>query len=87
MSGTLSISVTEFKKRCLALLSDLQKRKIKAIRVTKHGKPLANIEPALEPAPELFGSMKGQVKIPPGLDIAEIDVEENWDVERETLRS
>lgn len=87
MSEMLSISVTEFKKRCLALLSDLQNRKIKAIQVTKRGKPMANIEPATEPAPKLFGSMKGRVKIPSGLDIAEIDVDEEWDAEHETLRS
>jgi prevent-host-death family protein len=39
------ISISEFKAQCLALLEQVGKTK-KPIRVTRHGKPVAEIVPA-----------------------------------------
>ena len=50
-----SISATEFKARCLALLDQVAKEG-RALVVTKRGRPVARVVP-LEPAPGLVGSV------------------------------
>jgi prevent-host-death family protein len=57
------IAISEFKAKCLALLEEVSKTK-QPIRITRHGKPIAEVIPA---APQRkrrkLGSMKGMVKI------------------------
>ena len=58
------ISISEFKAKCLALLEQVGKTK-KPIRITKFGKPVAEVVP---PSPvshsgQWIGSMKGQMEI------------------------
>ena len=58
------ISISEFKAKCLAILKPVQKTR-KPIRVTRFGKPLAEI---MAPSPlkqqsDWMGSMKGQMEI------------------------
>ncbi len=57
------IAISEFKAKCLALLDEVSKTK-QPIRITRHGKPIAEVIPA---APQRkgrkLGSMKGMVKI------------------------
>jgi len=73
------ISISEFKAKCLALLEQVCKTK-KPIRVTKFGKPIAEIVP---PSPaktraDWIGSMVGKMEIvgdvvSPVIDLNEIE--------------
>lgn len=57
------IAISEFKAKCLALLDEVQKTK-QAIRVTRRGRPIAEVGP---PSPtsrrDWIGSMKGRMEI------------------------
>ena len=57
------VAISEFKAKCLALLDQVQKTK-KPIRVTRRGKPIAEVVP---PSPvrsnDWIGSMRGKSKI------------------------
>lgn len=58
------IAISEFKAKCLRLLDEVNKTK-RPIRITRRGKPVAEIVP---PSPtndreKLFGSMKGRMEI------------------------
>ena len=58
------IAISEFKAKCLALLERVRKTK-KPLRVTRFGKPVAEVVP---PSPEAgaqewIGSMKGSMQI------------------------
>ncbi len=59
-----SVSISEFKAKCLSLLNEVQKTK-RPIRVTKFGKVVAEVTPpSPEPASrEWIGSMKDQIEI------------------------
>jgi prevent-host-death family protein len=58
------IAISEFKAKCLAILARVEKTK-EPIRITRHGKPVAEVIPA---APVMdraawIGSMKGKIEI------------------------
>lgn len=57
------VAISEFKAKCLAILDQVHKTK-RPIRITRRGKPVAEVVP---PSPEsnkdIFGFMKGEVKI------------------------
>ena len=58
------IAISEFKAKCLAILAQVEKTKT-PIRITRHGKPVAEVIPA---APVMdraawIGSMKGKIEI------------------------
>ncbi|HTT33400.1 MAG TPA: type II toxin-antitoxin system Phd/YefM family antitoxin [Methylomirabilota bacterium] len=73
------IAISEFKAKCLAILARVEKTK-QPIRITRHGKPVADITPA---APDvnrasLFGSMRNSIRIlgdivSPVIDLDEIE--------------
>lgn len=58
------VSISEFKARCLALLEQVNKTK-KPLRVTRHGKPIAEVVPPTTVADRaaLMGSMRGKIEI------------------------
>jgi prevent-host-death family protein len=58
------IAISEFKAKCLALLDQVQKTK-KPIRVTRFGKPVAEVVPASagKGPGDWIGSMKDRVEI------------------------
>ncbi len=57
------IAISEFKAKCLALLDQVQKTK-KPIRVTRRGKPVAEVVPASpERSTDWIGSMKDEIEI------------------------
>ena len=73
------IAISEFKARCLSLLEDVHKTKA-PLRVTRRGKPLADVVPASAGVEERawIGSMAGTMKIKgdivsPVIDIREIE--------------
>jgi antitoxin (DNA-binding transcriptional repressor) of toxin-antitoxin stability system len=73
-AAELTLNVTEFKARSLALLEDIAKGRLSKITVTKRGKPLAVVSPS-SPGPGEpkvgYGFMKGTISIAPGVDLTE----------------
>jgi prevent-host-death family protein len=79
----MEIAISEFKAKCLALLEQVQKTK-KPIRVTRFGKPIAEVIP---PTPgtrssDWIGSMKDTMKIV-GDIISPADDEKDWEALRD----
>ncbi|HRK70262.1 MAG TPA: hypothetical protein PLA85_01655 [Micropepsaceae bacterium] len=76
----ISITATEFKARCLALMDDVGSGKVKRLIVSKHGKPIVQVDrigkETAKPAP-FIGFLKGVVTINPDFDAAG----PSWDVE------
>lgn len=74
------IAISKFKATCLAVLEDVR-RTGKAIRVTRFGKPVADVVPPSEPAqqPRKLGAMKGTISILGDIILPAID-EQDWEV-------
>ncbi len=76
------VAISEFKAKCLALLDEVQKTKM-PIRVTRRGKPVAEVGP---PTPvrsnDWIGSMKDEIKIT-GDIISPASDPEDWEVLRD----
>jgi prevent-host-death family protein len=51
-----------FKVHCLAVMDEVQKKR-QTIVITKHGKPVVKIVPADKGADDIYGFLKGKVKI------------------------
>ena len=71
------IPAAKFKEQCLALLDEVDPD---GIVITKRGKPVAKLVPADEKPIDLFGYMKGTIKIC-GDIVSPIDVEWTGDAE------
>ncbi len=76
------VAISEFKAKCLALLEQVQKTK-KPIRVTRFGKPVAEVVPP-SPAPpaDWLGSMKDTIEIV-GDIVSPANEESDWEVLRD----
>jgi antitoxin (DNA-binding transcriptional repressor) of toxin-antitoxin stability system len=74
--AVLEINVTEFKATCLALFKELEARRYDKVVVTRRGRPIVQLTPAMSEVPDLYGCMKGSVTIPPGVDLTEPVLEE-----------
>jgi prevent-host-death family protein len=76
------MAVSKFKATCLAVLENVRKTR-KPIRITRFGKPVAEIVPPSEPArpASWLGSMKGTCEIL-GDIIAPTTEESDWDALR-----
>ncbi|HVV68637.1 MAG TPA: type II toxin-antitoxin system prevent-host-death family antitoxin [Gammaproteobacteria bacterium] len=72
-----TIAAGQFKAQCLQLMDYVQEKHLTFV-ITKHGIPIAKLVPIEEEAINLYGAMKGTVKII-GDIISPID--EKWDVE------
>jgi prevent-host-death family protein len=77
------VSISEFQANCVSLLEEAQRTQ-KPLRITRFGKPIADIVPA---APDLsnrdwIGSMKGQIEIL-GDIISPASDPEDWEVLRD----
>ena len=58
-----TILVSEFKAKCIGLLKQVQKTK-KPLVVTLRGKPLARVEPIVQPKKRVrLGALKGWMEI------------------------
>jgi prevent-host-death family protein len=71
------IAAAQFKAQCLQLM-DYVKEKHAELIITKHGNPIAKLVPIEEEPVNLYGALKGVIKIK-GDIVAPID--EPWDVE------
>ena len=70
------IAISEFKAKCLALLEEVNKTK-QPIRITRHGKPVAEVVPASPSRKRRrLGSMAGTVKILGDIVSSVIDLNE-----------
>ena len=57
------IAISEFKAKCLAILDQVQKTK-HSIRITRFGKPVAEIvPPSVKAQKDWLDSMKGEIEI------------------------
>lgn len=58
------IPISEFKAKCLALLEQVRKTQ-RPLRITRHGKPVADVVPAALSVDRdaLFGSMRNSIEI------------------------
>jgi prevent-host-death family protein len=78
----IEVAISEFKAKCLALLEQVRRTR-KPIRITRHGKPVAEIVP---PAPavdrsSMIGSMKGSKII--GDIVSPANDEDEWEALRD----
>jgi prevent-host-death family protein len=78
MVKSREIPAGEFKAKCLKLMDDVAATGEELV-ITKRGKPVARLVPAMAERPSLFGSMKGSVKILG--DIVESVWEPGWDAD------
>jgi prevent-host-death family protein len=76
------IAISEFKAKCLALLDQVQKSK-QPIRVTRFGKPIAEVvPPSPSPAAGWIGSMKNAIEIV-GDVVSPANEENDWEALRD----
>jgi len=77
------VSISEFKAKCLALLEQVNKTK-KPLRVTRHGKPVAEVVPpsSVKDRSAWIGSMKDRMEIL-GDIISPATDEDEWEVLRD----
>jgi prevent-host-death family protein len=71
------IAAAQFKAECLQLMDDVKEKHV-AFVITKHGVPVAKLVPFEEEPVNLYGALKGTVKIK-GDIISPIS--EQWDAE------
>jgi len=68
----------EFKAKCLMVMDEVQKTG-EPVMITKRGKPVAQLVPAPNEADDIFGYMRGKVKIL-GDIVGPISPEEDWEL-------
>lgn len=61
--------MTAFKSRCLALIEDVAQGKTGRVVLLKHNRPVAAIVPAETAPVDLWGALRGTVKLAPGTDL------------------
>ena len=66
-----AIGVTAFKAHCLALIEEVARGKTSRVVLLKHDKPVAAVVPIGNRPVDLWGAMKGTVKVAPGVDLTE----------------
>jgi prevent-host-death family protein len=74
------IGVTAFKAKCLALIDEVARGKTRRVVLTKHGRPVAVLAPAEGEEVELWGAMRGTVRVAPGTDLTQ-PTGEVWDAD------
>ncbi len=73
-----SITITEFKSKCIAVLKDCQ-RSGKGLIITWRGHPLARVEPITrQPHRRTLGSFRGRMRITG--DIVRADTSADWEM-------
>jgi prevent-host-death family protein len=76
------IAISEFKAKCLALLDQVHKTK-KPIRVTRFGKPIAEVSaPSVAPVKDWMGSMRDEIEIV-GDIVSPASEESDWEALRD----
>ena len=81
---TKTVSATEFKAKCLAMLDRVGRREWDSIAITKHGRVVAVLSPpALDCASieALHGALRGSALLAPDLDLTAPVVDEAFTAE------
>ena len=76
----MSIGVTAFKARCLALIDDVARGKTRRVLLMKHNRPVAAIVPEESGPAELWGALRGTVRVSPGTDLTQ-GIGEVWEAD------
>jgi prevent-host-death family protein len=78
----IEVAISEFKAKCLALLEQVRRTR-QPIRITRHGKPVAEVVPptTLHDRASLIGSMKDSKIL--GDIISPANDEDEWEVLRD----
>jgi prevent-host-death family protein len=78
----IEVAISEFKAKCLALLEQVRRTR-QPIRITRHGKPVAEVVPptALQDRASWIGSMKDSKII--GDIISPANDEDEWEALRD----
>ncbi len=83
-----TLSVSEFKAKCLDLFDRLSKNRLHKVTVTRHGKPVAVVTAPMAREAEaraVHGSMAGMVVLPAGFDLTASAIDEEFDAARGIL--
>lgn len=56
------IAAGKFKAQCLAIMDEVQAKR-ETVVITKRGKPIAKLSPVEKETDDIFGFMKGKIKI------------------------
>ena len=75
-----SIGVTQFKSHCLELIDDVARGKRSRVVLMKHNRAVAAIVRVEGPRTELWGALKGTVKVAPGTELTR-GAGETWKAE------
>jgi len=76
-----SIGVTAFKSRCLALIDEVAEGKTRRVVLIKRNRPVAAVVPLRREPQELWGAMRGTVKVASGTDLTK-GTGEVWEADR-----
>lgn len=77
-----TIVVSKFKAKCIAILREAQ-RTGEAILITRHGQPLARVEPIAERSEERrLGVHRGRMRLKKDVDLVHTGSEEDWEMLR-----
>jgi len=85
MKPDLTLTTSEFKRKCLAVMRDLEARKLSRVVVTRRGKPVAELRPTKRKVPSLWGCMRGTVNLPPNFDLTAPVLDEPLDAAKGIL--
>jgi hypothetical protein len=66
---TLTISVTEFKAKCLALFDQLERNKMAKVIITRRGRVVGELTPPVRQMSPLHGAHPGGVTVMEGVDL------------------
>jgi len=79
----VEVPISEFKAKCLALLEQVRRTR-QPLRITRHGKPVAEVIPpsASVDRAKWIGSMKGKIKIERDI-VSPAFAREEWEMLRD----
>lgn len=85
-----TVSVTEFKAKCLGLIDDVDSKQLRRVTIVKRGRVVAALVPAAlkkvkKAKPFAHGFLRGSVRIPEGLDLTKPIFEGEIDAEKGIL--
>ena len=75
-----TMGASEFKARCLRVMEEVRTRR-ESVLITKKGRPVARIVPAEKPREDIFGCLKGIVRITGNIESPVVPVSD-WEQAR-----
>ena len=75
MRAEKTIGIAAFRAECSALIDAVERGRIRRLILTRHHRPIAAIVPVEHDVPELWGAMRGSVKVAPGTDLTAPTIE------------